>query len=125
MSIILESSDGRDLQVNAWNWGVLHHLVARAGLFSEEDWEPKRSNGGGELDQSQVTALADLLEAKLLPQLRERERMFFDGTVTDAPDDGTFYRDEAELWKNYSLRHDVLVAVIAFLRSANGTVAFL
>jgi hypothetical protein len=125
MSIILESSDGHDLQVNAWNWGVLHYLVKRAGLFSEDDWDPKRSNGGGELDQSQVVALANLLEATVLPRLRDGERMFFDGTVTDVPDDGTFYRDEAEMWKNYSLRHDVLVSIIAFLRSTNGPVAFL
>jgi hypothetical protein len=124
MSIILKSSDGR-VQVNAWNWGVLHHLVTHGGLFSEENWEPKRSNGGGELDHSQVMALANFLEAKVLPQLHDGERMFFDGTVTDVPDDGTFYRDEAELWKNYSLHHHVLVSIIAFLRSTNGQVAFL
>ena len=111
--------------MNAWNWGVLHHLVTRGDLFSAEDWEPKRSNGGGQLDPSQVLALADFLEAKVLPQLHDGERMFFDQTVTDVPDDGTLYRDEAELWRNYSLRQDVLVSIIAFLRSANGQVAFL
>lgn len=125
MSIVLESADGRDLTVNAWNWGVLHHLVARADVLPEEVWEPKRYNGGGELDARQVAALADFLEQAVLPRLRDGERMFFDGSVTDAPDDGTFYRDEAELWKNYSLQRGVLVAIIGFLRQAVSPVAFL
>jgi hypothetical protein len=123
MSIILHTDDGRDMKINAWNWGVLHHIVAGAGLFSDDIWEPKRYNGGGILDSQQVTALANFLESKLLPRFHPGERIFADGTVTDVPDDGRLYRGE-EGWKNYSLRHDVLVAVIEFLRSAHGDLAF-
>ena len=122
MSVILEAPDGSDLKVNAWNWGVLHHLVERAGLFSEEVWVPKRYNGGGALDAAQVAALADFLAERVRPLIGTGERMFFDGSVTDVPDDGTFYRAEDELWKNYSLRRDVLDAVITFLLAAGGPV---
>ena len=124
MSIVLASSDGRTLAVNAWNWGVLHHLVASAVVLPDPVWEPKRSGGGGDLDADQVAALAAFLADTVLPRLDDGERMFFDGTITDVPDDGTFYRDEAEMWKNYSLRRDVLVGVIEFLRRAGGAVAF-
>ncbi|MEJ7735145.1 MAG: hypothetical protein WKG00_38905 [Polyangiaceae bacterium] len=123
MSIILERSDGRDMRVNVWNWGVLHHLVAEAALFSAAVWEPKRFNGGGDLGVQEVAALADFLTERLLPRLREGERIFLDGTVTDVPDDGAFYREEADLWRNYSLHREVLVAIIEFLRTG-GPVTF-
>ncbi len=120
---MLIAEDGRELQMNAWNWGVLHHVVARAGLFPDDVWEPARQ-GGGELDAAGVARLADFLADQLLPCLAPGQRMFFNGTVTDEPDDGTFYREEGELWRNYSLRHEVLVGAIEFLRSAAGTVRF-
>jgi hypothetical protein len=124
MSIILSSSDQRDHQVNVWNWGVLHHMVVQAGLFSEDDWGPKRSNGGGQLTEPQVAVLADFLECRLLPRLQIGERMFVNGSTTATPDDGTFYRAESELWKNYSLSRSVLVSIIEFLRTTKGPVSF-
>ncbi len=121
MSVEIECADGRSLKVNAWNWGVLHHLVAEEGLLPDEVWAHLRS-GGGELEAAQVTVLAGFLERAVLVRLAPDERIFFDGTVTDVPDDGTFYRAEDELWRNYSLHHDVLTCVIAFLRAADGPV---
>jgi len=43
--------------------------------------------------------------------------MFLSGETTSVPDDGTLYRG-AEIDKNYSLRRNVLVSVIDFLRQA-------
>ncbi len=34
------------------------------------------------------------------------------------------YRDEADIWKNYSLQREVLEKVIEFLRTAGGVVSF-
>jgi hypothetical protein len=125
MSIHLETESGGNLRVNVWNWGVLHHVVSSAGLFPDAVWTPMRSNGGAALSREQVVALADFLEGQVLPMLKEGERMFFDGTVTNVPDDGTFYREENELWKNYSLHRNVLASIIAHLRAANGSVSVL
>jgi hypothetical protein len=123
VSVILSAGEGaRDLKVNAWNWGVLHHVVERHGLFPAEVWEIARYNAGAELDASQAVALADFLERDVLPRIPAGSRMFFTGDVTDVPDDGTFYRKEDELWRNYSLTHEVLASVIAFLRAAVGPV---
>jgi len=124
VSIVLEASGDRRLKLNAWNWGVLHAFVARGAILPGEDWDLKRHGAGEDLDALQVALLADFLERELLPLLRPGERLFYDGTVTDVPDDGTFFRAEDELWKNYSLHRDVLVEVIAFLRDAGGPVAF-
>lgn len=120
MSIILTTEDGRQLQVNAWNWGVLHYLVERAGLFREEVWIPRRTNGGGSLNAREVGLLAAFLNDFILPRLRAGERMFHTGEITAEPDDGTSYREESEKWRNYSLHRDVLEAVIQFLRQTKG-----
>ena len=124
MSITLATAGQEDLWVNVWNWGVLHDLVAEAALFPAEVWAPKRYNGGGDLDATQAATLATFLEERVLPRLKDGERMFIDGTVTAAPDDGAIYRSEEDSWKNYSLRRDVLESVIALLRAARGSVSF-
>jgi hypothetical protein len=120
----LETADGRALEVNVWNWGVLHDIVAKRKLFTDDIWAAKRSNGGGMLDGTQCSALAEFLAAEVLPYLAPGERLYYDGTVTSEPDDGTFFREEHELWRNYSLHHDVLMAAIAFFREAAGPVGF-
>jgi hypothetical protein len=122
MSFILEADGGRDLQVNSWNWGVLHELVIQARLFPEDVWAPFRYNCGAALDADQVRLLAEFLEKRILPRLGEDGRMFFDGRVTDVPDDGTFFRDPKEMEKNYSLHRGVLIQVIDFLKTAGGPV---
>ena len=117
----MRTSDDRSLDMNAWNWGVLHHVVDVAGIFPGEVWEPVRS-GGGTLEADQVTALAGFLADRVLPHIAPGQRMFPDGTITDVPDDGTFYREPSEMWKNYSLHHEVLVEAIEFLRGAGGPI---
>ncbi len=124
MTLILKAADGRDCVVNGWNWGVLHRVVELAGVFPDEVWGPKRSNGGGELDGAQVATLAGFLEREVLRFLEPGERLLANGEITNVPDDGTFHRDEDELWRNYSLHHSVLVDVIRFLREADGPVSF-
>lgn len=122
MSFTLQDAKDDDFRLNAWNWGVLHHLVVRAAILPDQVWEPARYNAGAELDTEQIGVLADFLEQSLLPRLQPGERMYHDGSVTDEPDDGTFYREEGEMWKNYSLHHSVLIGVIAFLRQAEAPV---
>jgi hypothetical protein len=119
MSVRLTTADGRSRKLNAWNWGVMHLLVEEGGLFDEEVWGPAR-HGLGELDAAQCAALAGFLREQVLPRLKPGERIFMNGSVTDVPDDGTFFRAEDELWKNYSLHHDVVVDVIALLDGADG-----
>jgi hypothetical protein len=125
MSHILEATDGRNLPVNAWNWGVLHHLVAQARVLPDEEWTPLRWNGGGDLTADQVSVLAAFLQENIAARLREGERMFCDGSVTNVPDDGILFRTEDEMWKNYSLHREVLDRVIAFLRTSQGGVTVL
>jgi hypothetical protein len=120
VSVVLVAANG-DLKVSAWTWGPIHDLVATAGIMPADLWEMTRYNGtGAELGEQQTAMLADFLESRILSRLRDGERLLADGTVTDVPDDGTLYRDD--LSKNYSVRREMLVRIINFLRAAKGPV---
>jgi hypothetical protein len=119
MSVVLVSANG-ELKVSAWTWGPIHDLVAAAGIMPADLWEMTRYNCSAELDRQQAVMLADFLEARILARLGHGERLLADGTATDVPDDGTFYRDD--LSKNYSVRREMLVRIIDFLRAAKGPV---
>ncbi|MFB8281836.1 hypothetical protein [Nocardia colli] len=121
MSISLSSADG-SLNVSAWTWGPLHELVADAKILPEDLWETTRYNCSTELDPQQVEILANFLELQVLPRLGTGERLLNDGTVTDVPDDGTFHRNNLSM--NYSVRREMLVHIIEFLRAAPGSVSF-
>ncbi len=122
MSIILSDVQDRSLDVNAWNWGVLHFAVscAKPPLFAGSDVLARLRSGGAKLSADQVELLYHYLKEVVLPRIEPGHRMLHDLSVTDEPDDGTFYRDELE--RNYSLHHDVLVSVIDFLRDAQAPV---
>jgi len=122
VGFILWDEAGHDIHVNAWNWGALHWAVGRAEppVFEAQVWEPLRYNLGASLSELQVAELRQYLEGALLPRISAGCRMKIDLSVTDQPDDGTFHREKLE--ENYSLHHQVLVNVIAFLKEAKGTV---
>ena len=122
MSFSLEDAKEAEYRVNSWNWGVVHHLVGRAKILPDEDWEPARYNAGAEYCAEEIGLVANFLEGVILPKLQPGQRMYFDGSVTDEPDDGTFYREENEMWRNYSLHHSVLVEIIEYLRRAEAPV---
>ena len=88
-------------------------------------WSLARFSGAATLEASDVGVLAGYLSEAVLPRLRAGQRMFFNGEVTDATDDGTLYREPSERWRNYSLHYDVLERVIAFLYRAEGEVRIL
>jgi hypothetical protein len=117
LGITLEDSQGKSISVNAWNWGVLHFTVTCARpKFLKDDFLGNLRFGGVSLSEDQSATLLNFLEEVVLPRLKPGQRMFYDLSVTDEPDDGTLHRDNLE--KNYSLHHSVLVSVIEFLRNA-------
>ena len=118
MSFILEDARGQTLCVNAWNWGTLHHAVACATppIFDDEDLLDLLRYGGAVLSQSQIDALYRYLNEEILPQLSVGQRMLADLSISVEADDGAFHRDD--LTKNYSLQHEVLLAVVQFLQHA-------
>jgi hypothetical protein len=104
-----------ELRVSSWDWGALHSFVEQAQIFPEQVWEKMRVESNNTLEAPDVLKLAEFLERVLLKRLKPGQRLLLDGTVTDVPDDGTFYREESELWKDYGLKYESLLEIVTFL----------
>jgi hypothetical protein len=122
MSVILKDTQGKSVQVNAWNWGVLHFAVecAKPPVFEDNDFLDRLRFGGVTLTKAQADSLFVYLAETVLPRLQPGQRMLTDFSVTDEPDDGTMHHDDLE--KNYSLHYEVLVSVLDFLADAQAPI---
>ena len=122
MSVILvDHASGRDLQVNGWNWGVLHAIVEAGHVLPTELWTPARWAGcGAKLEPTDVRALVLFLETRVLEQLRPGDRIDNEFTITAAPKDRRLRFDGQQ---NYSLERHVLDVVVEFLRAAGGAMS--
>jgi hypothetical protein len=60
------------------------------------------------------------LSDSVMPKLAPNKRIFADGSITEAPDDGTLHKDEDEQWKNYSVSHDWLKDFSEFCLRSKG-----
>src|SRR5262245_37216498 len=122
MGVILADlkREDRSENCNWWNWRPTIELLRQSGLFDAERLELMGSNACAEVSESEARAVAQFLEQQVLPALRPGERVMLDGSVTDVPDDGTFYREPAEQFKNYSASEEWLRRFAAFCRECNG-----
>jgi hypothetical protein len=121
--ILVDDATGRDLQVNGWNWGVLHAIVEAGRVLPTELWTPARWAGcGAKLEPTDVRALVHFLETQVLEQLRPGDRIDNEFKMTAAPTERRLRFDGQQ---NYSLERHVLEAVIEFLRAAGGAVSIL
>ena len=67
-----------------------------------------------EVDAEQATHIADFLDG-FLRGVGPDGRLLLDGDITDIPDTGEFYRDEAESYRNYSTPKEWLADFPRFL----------
>jgi hypothetical protein len=108
------------LDCNGWNWRPTIEILRSTGLFDQDRLDHMGYNAGAEVSQEEARAIADFLDRNVLPSLSEGERILLDGSVTGAPDDGTFYRDPAEAFKNYAVEAEWLRKFSAFCRECFG-----
>lgn len=125
MSFILVSSEGEDLQVNAWNWRPTLELLLTAGAITENDYELLGCQGcGGRVDAEKATQIADAVTEKL-GSMKTGERMLADlsvsaepkKTIVFSPDTNDNDIDTNEL---YSTTSDWLDTFARFCRRSGG-----
>lgn len=100
-------SENFEFNANVWNWKAILEVIKDMDVLSEGKVRQMGYNAMGvKIDIDDAHLIGSKLRDDVLPKLEPNKRMFADGTVTDAPDDGTIYKDEDEQWKNYSVSHD-------------------
>jgi hypothetical protein len=82
MTFILVPKQGKDIQVNAWNWRPTLELLRAERLISEQEYERMGAQGcGGQVDAALACRIADVVKSRLM-LMKPGERMRADLSVT-------------------------------------------
>jgi len=107
--------------VNFWNWHPTVEILRRAGLLDEERLEELHVQiSRARVTKDEARAIARHLRENVLPSLPETARVLLDGSVTTAPDDGTFHKLPEDSHKNYSATRRWLETFASFCETCDG-----
>ncbi len=119
------SSEGFEFQANVWNWKTALEIIKNFDLLSEGKIKQMSYNATGvKLEKDDAHLIGERIRDEILPKLEGNKRIFADLSITDAPDDGTLYRDEDEQWKNYSANYEFLKELSDFCLKSKGFQVF-
>lgn len=115
------SSENFEFQANVWHWKTALEIIKSFDVISEGKVRQMAYNATGlKIDREEAQMIGERIRDEILPRLAPDKRIFADLTITDKPDDGTFYRDGDEQWKNYSANHDWLKEFAEFCLRSKG-----
>ena len=118
-------AEGFEFTANVWNWKAALEVIKDLDIISESRVRQLGYNAmGTKMSMEEAHLIGEKVRDEVLPKVGPGHRMFSDGTVTDAPDDGTFYKDDDEQWKNYSVSHDWLKDFSDFCLRSKGFQVF-
>ncbi len=103
-----QKSNAIVFDTNFWHWRAIVEAIRSLGELPEDRVDLLHEPFVGDLTEREARTVAAAIRERLLPTLRDDERLLLDGRRTTEPDDGTFYRDPAEQHKNYSTNREVL-----------------
>jgi hypothetical protein len=115
------SSENFEFQANVWNWKTALEIIKSFDILSESKVKQMNYTATGvQLSVDEAHTIGEKIRDEILPKLEPNKRIFSDLSITDAPDDGTLFRDEDEQWKNYSASHDWLKEFSEFCLKSKG-----
>lgn len=124
-TLIDNGTENYEFSANVWNWRTVLEIIKNFDILSDGKIRQMEYNATGvKLDKEEAHLIGEKIKAEILPKLAPNKRIFFDMSITDAPDDGTLYRDEDEQWKNYSASHDWLKDFSDFCLKSKGFQVF-
>jgi hypothetical protein len=114
-----------EFNANVWNWKTALEIIKSFDIVSEGKIKQMNYNATGvKIEREDAHLIGEKIRDEILPKLAPNKRIFMDLSVTDAPDDGTLYKDEDEQWKNYSANHDWLKDFSDFCLKSKGFQVF-
>jgi hypothetical protein len=120
MTLFDQKSNAIVFDVNFWHWRAIVEAVRSLGVLPEARVDDLHTQFVGELTAEEARTVAASIRERLLPILREDERLLLDGTRTTDPDDGVMHYDPAEQHKNYSTDRRVLEEFAKCCESCGG-----
>jgi|SRR5215831_8293277 len=114
-------NERRIVFVNFWNWRPTVEVLRRAGLLDEKRLaELHLQCAGTRVTKDEARTIAHHLREEVLPGLPQTARILLDGSVTTAPDEGTFYRSPEHFHKNYGAIRSWLEEFVSFCETCDG-----
>ena len=114
-----------EFTANVWNWKAALEIIKDLDLISENHVRQLGYNAMGvKMDVEEAHLIGQKIRDEILPKVGPGKRIYADGSITDAPDDGTIYKDEDEQWKNYSVTYDWLKDFSEFCLKSKGFQVF-
>lgn len=118
-------AEGFEFTANVWNWKAALEVIKNLDIISENHVRQLGYNAMGvKLNVDEAHLIGQKIRDEILPKVGPGKRIYADGSVTDQPDDGTFYKDDDEQWKNYSVSHDWLKDFSDFCLKSKGFQVF-
>jgi hypothetical protein len=114
-----------EFTANVWNWKAALEIIKDLDIISENHVRQLGYNAMGvKMDVEEARLIGQKIRDEILPKVGPGKRIYADGSITDAPDDGTIYKDEDEQWKNYSVTYDWLKDFSEFCLKSKGFQVF-
>ena len=118
-------SENFEFRANVWNWKTALEIIKSFDVLSDGKIRQMEYNATGvklELDEAHL--IGEKIRDEILPKLEPDKRIFSDLSITNAPDDGTLYKDEDEQWKNFSATYVWLKELSEFCLRSKGFQVF-
>src|SRR6476646_4181355 len=100
MTLFDQKTDAIVFDVNFWHWRAIVEAVRSLGVLPEDRVDALHEQFVGELTGEEAWAVAAAIRERLLPTLREDERLLLDGRRTTEPDDGVMHYEPSDQHKN-------------------------
>ena len=114
-----------EVRTNVWSWKPTLEIIKSVDILSDGKLRQMEYNATGvTVELSDAHEIGKKIQETILPKLEPNKRIFLDMSITDAPDDGTIYRDEDEKWKNYSASYNWLKEFSDFCLMSKGFQVF-
>lgn len=119
------SSENFEFSANVWNWRTTLEIIKSFDILSDGKLRQMEYNATGvKLEIEEAHLIGEKIRAEILPKLEPDKRIFSDLSITDAPDDGTLFKDVDEQWKNYSASYNWLKDFSDFCLNSKGFQVF-
>lgn len=113
--------EGYEFRSSIWQWRPVLQIIRNLDLLSISKIRLMESNGTGvTIEEQEAHLIGRKIYEEILPKLQPNKRMFANLTITDEPDDGTFYRDPENQWRNYSVTYQWLKDFADFCLQSKG-----
>lgn len=118
-------SENYEFNANIWHWKAALEIIKSFDLLSSGQIRQMEYNATGvRIELEDAHLVGEKIQTQYLPKLAPNQRVLMDLSITDAPDDGTLYKNEDEQWKNYSVNGEWLKDFSDFCLKSKGFQVF-